>query len=295
MTIRAISSLLILGALALAAPAQASRIAFIRDGDVYTMKPDGSRVRQLTALAPDSTAAFDAWSPDGRKLAFTLFPPDAPPQIWVMNADGGNRHLLLDDPSHADFTPSFSPDGRHVVFARCPELEELGCAIHRVRLNGRRLTAITPFQADVTDWAPVYSPDGRSIAFGSFDRGGVVAATYVMKPDGSGIRRVTPPALQLLPAAWSPDGSRLASGSNCCNPNLGDIFTFKSNGSHLTQLMDTPDENDVYPTWSPSGRSIAFERVNAEATDSDVYVMGADGRHVRLIQRHARYPSWSPR
>jgi TolB protein len=295
MTIRAISSVLILGALALAAPAQASRIAFIRDGDVYTMKPDGSSVRQLTALAPDSSAAFDTWSPDGRRIAFTLFPPDAHPQIWVMNADGSKRHMLLDDPLHADFTPSFSPDGRHVIFARCPELEGLGCAIFRVRSDGRRLTAITPFRADLVDWAPVYSPDGRSIAFGSFDRGGVAAATYVMKADGSHIRRVSLPALQLLPAVWSPDGSRLASGSNCCNPNLGDIFTYKPNGSGLTQLMDTPDENDVFPTWSPSGRAIAFERVNAETTDSDVYVMRADGRHVRLIQRHARYPSWSPR
>jgi TolB protein len=295
MIIRAISSLLILGALALAAPAQASRIAFIRDGDVHTMKPDGSAVRQLTALGPDNSAAFDTWSADGRRIAFTLFPPDAPPQIWVMKADGSDRHLLLDDPFYADFTPSFSPDGRYVVFARCPELEELGCAIHRVRTDGRRLTAITPFQPDVTDWSPAYSPDGRSIAFGSFDRDGVAAATYLMKPDGSHIRRVTPPDLQLLPAAWSPDGSRLASGSNCCNPNLGDIFTFKPNGGDLTQLMDTPEENDVYPTWSPSGRSIAFERVNAELTGADVHVMRADGRHVRLIQRNARYPSWSPR
>src|SRR4051794_16795966 len=116
---RSISAALVLGVLALAAPAQASRIAFIRDGDVYSMKADGSAVRQLTALPADSSAAFDAWSPDGRKLAFSLFPPDAPVQIRVVNADGSNRHLLFDDPSHDDFTPSFSPDGRFVAFARC--------------------------------------------------------------------------------------------------------------------------------------------------------------------------------
>jgi TolB protein len=289
---RLISAALVLGALALAAPAQASRIAFIRDGDVYTMKPDGSAVQRLTTLPPGTSAAFDAWSPGARRIAFDVFPPDAPAQIWVMNADGTGLRQLLNDPAVDDFTPSFAPDGRHVIFVRC---SEIGCAVHRVRTDGSRLQSITPFQPDITDWAPTYSPDSERIAFGSFGRGGVAAATYLMHPDGTHIRRITPPDLQLLGGDWSPDGSRLTTGSNCCNPNNGDIFTFKPNGKGLTQLMDTPDENDVGSTWSPDGRSIAFERVNPEFTDSDVYVMRADGRGVRLIQTHARYPSWSPR
>ncbi len=117
--LKLIGGALILAALALAAPAQASRIAFIRDDNVFTMKPDGSAVRQLTSLPADTGAAFDAWSPDGRQIAFDRFPPDAPAQIWVMNADGSAQHLLLDDPSYDDFTPSFSPDGRFVIFTRC--------------------------------------------------------------------------------------------------------------------------------------------------------------------------------
>jgi Tol biopolymer transport system component len=116
-----------------------------------------------------------------------------------------------------------------------------------------------------------------------------------MHADGTHIRRITPPDLQILGGDWSPDGSRLTAGSNCCNPSNGDIWTFKPNGERPTQLMDTPDENDVGSSWSPDGRAIAFERVNPEFTDSDVYVMRADGRGVRLIQAHARYPSWSPR
>ena len=292
--LKLIGGALILAALALAAPAQASRIAFIRDNNVFTMKPDGSAVRQLTSLPADTGAAFDAWSPDGRQIVFDRFPPDAPAQIWVMNADGSAQHLLLDDPSYDDFTPSFSPDGHFVIFTRCPPVEGQGCAIHRVRTDGTHLKAITRFQLEVSDWAPTYSPDGGTIAFGSFSRGGVIAATYLMDADGSHIRRITPPELQLLGGDWSPDGSRLTAGSNCCNPQNGDIFTFKPSGKGLTQLMNTPDENDVGSTWSPDGSAIAFERVNPEFTDEDVYVMRADGSHVRLIQTHARYPNWSP-
>ena len=292
---RSIGAALILAALALAAPAQASRIAFIRDDNVFSMKPDGSAVRQLTSLPPDTGAAFDAWSADGRQIAFDRFPPDAPPQIWVMNADGSGQHLLLDDPAYADFVPSFSPDGRFVAFARCGQVDGVGCAIYRVRSDGTHLTAITHFQLEISDWAPTYSPDGRTIAFGSFSRGGVIAATYLMNADGSHIRPVpTPPELQLLGGDWSPDGSRLLTSSNCCNPQNGDIFTFKPNGKDFTQLMNTPDENDNGGTWSPDGSAITFERDHPDFTDADVYVMRADGSRLRLVQAHARYPNWSP-
>jgi Tol biopolymer transport system component len=292
---RLISAALVLGALALAAPAQASRIAFIRDGDVYSMKADGSAVQKLTSLPADfGAAAFDAWSPDGRKLAFDVF-PDEHAQIWVMNADGSGQHLLFDDPSADDYTPSFSPDGRFMIFTRCGHVEGV-CAIYRVRTDGTHLKAITHFQLEISDWGPSYSPDGGTIAFGSFSRRGVLASTYLMDADGSHIRPLgIPPELQLLGGDWSPDGSKLASSSNCCNPQNGDVWTVKPNGKGLTQLMDTPDENDNGGTWSPNGDALVFERTNPEFTDSDVYVMRADGSRVRLLQTHARYPNWSPR
>jgi Tol biopolymer transport system component len=211
---RLISAALVLSALALAAPAQASRIAFVRDGDVYTMQPDGSPVQRLTALPAGSTAAFVSWSPDARRLVFTVFPPDEPGETWIMHADGTGLHKLLNDPVVDDLTPSFAPDGRHVIFVRC---NEIGCAVHRVRTDGTRLQSITPFQPDIVDWAPTYSPDGERIAFGSFGRGGFDAATYLMHADGTRIRRITPPDLQILGGDWSPDGSRLTAGSNCCN------------------------------------------------------------------------------
>jgi TolB protein len=293
MLIRSITAGLILGALALAAPAQASpeRIAFVRDGDVFTMRPDGSAVKRLTALGPDRRAVFETWSPDGRRLAFTVQPADGPAEIWTMNADGSGRHRLLDDPGVDDFTPSFTPDGRHVVFVRC---SEDGCAIHRVRSDGRRLEPVAPASPGVDDWAPSYSPDGRTILFGSFGRGGVEAATYLMGARGLDVRPLGPPDLQLFPGEWAPDGSRIALYSNCCNTSNSDIWAARADGSALRQLMDTPGENEVLPTWSPRGNAIAFERVRPDFSASDVFVMRADGTRVRLLQRNARYPRWSP-
>jgi TolB protein len=296
MVIKPLAAGLLLAALVLAAPAQASRIAFIRGTDVNTMKPDGSAVRQLTSFGPDRGATLEAWSPDASMLVFDVFATDfsAPVEIWAMNADGSNQHLVLAEPDYDDFTPSFSPDGRHVIFARCSRVEGIGCGIHQMRLDGTHLTAITPIQREISDWAPIYSPDGRTIMFGGFARRGVIATTYLMDADGSHIRPIAPPELQLFPGEWSPDGSRIALGSNCCNPRNGDVWTVKPNGKGRTQLMDTPDENDVRPTWSPQGDAIAFERVRPDFSDSDAFVMRPDGSHVKQIQTHARYVRWAP-
>jgi TolB protein len=99
------------------------RIAFTSerdgDGEIYTMKPNGRGVRQLTFNAvPDGDAS---WSPDARKIAFSSerdAVPETPFQveIYTMRADGSDQtRLTFDDLS--DFLPAWSPDGRQIVFA----------------------------------------------------------------------------------------------------------------------------------------------------------------------------------
>ena len=93
--IRILSVLLATGGvlLVLAVPATATfpgkngRIAFISGPDVYTMKPDGSDVKQLTSFGSDDSAYWESWSPDGKQIVFVEFrPPDFLGQLWLMNA-----------------------------------------------------------------------------------------------------------------------------------------------------------------------------------------------------------------
>src|SRR5215831_19129002 len=75
-------------------PGNNGRIAFIFGPDIYTMNPDGSDVKQLTNVG-ESVAFWESWSPDGKQLVFNVFsPPNFVGEIWLMNADGSNQHLV---------------------------------------------------------------------------------------------------------------------------------------------------------------------------------------------------------
>jgi Tol biopolymer transport system component len=82
-------------------------IAFIREGDVYLVKPDGTNLQNLTA---DGTINALAWSPDSSRLAFS-----ADHYLGVINPDGSNLIRI------ANIQPgpvSWNPDEQTLVY--CP-------------------------------------------------------------------------------------------------------------------------------------------------------------------------------
>src|SRR6202163_2427943 len=103
------------------------------DLDVYSMNADGSDVRQLThELGYDGGAFF---SDDGKKIVYRSEQPKTPEQIadykdllshglirpgnleiWVMDADGKNKHQVTHNGA-ANFAPYWLPDGKRIIFA----------------------------------------------------------------------------------------------------------------------------------------------------------------------------------
>jgi TolB protein len=189
-----------------------SRIAFVRDGDLYVARADGSAPRRI--VRRPGFERYPAWSPDGRRIAFAANHDRGEYDIHVVRRDGRGLRRLTRTARHVEDTqPAFTPDGRHIVFAS-NRLSFFNFEIYRMRASdGGGLKRLTHHGtgadgAPGDDIHPDVSPDGKRIAFVS-DRGGGYAV-WTMATDGADLRRVVRHRrLGHAFPRFSPDGSRL--------------------------------------------------------------------------------------
>ena len=216
-----------------------SRIAFVRDQDLFVMNADGSGVRRL---AP-SASLWPRWSPDGSKIVFQGGRSGQGWDIYVINADGsGERRLTSDD--LAEFTPSFSPDGSKIVYAATGQLGVMdadGSDRHPIVNDG------SPAQ-------PAWSPDGRRIAFMATGNDGKYDI-FTVNPDGTGAKQLTTAPYGDLSPTWSPDGRRIAFSSN--RDLNGELYVMNADGGAQTRITHDPESGpgDTEPHWDPASGS----------------------------------------
>lgn len=283
-------------------PGQLAFAVDTRDGgaccrlNIATMRADGSGQRLLTHVAEGVFAQHPTWSPSGAGLVYDLQPsgPLGTTQVWAVGSDGGGAHRLVADPFFSDLEPSWSPDGRRLLFTRCrPDFS--ACALYEAAPDGTRLHELLPFQTEITNFRATFSPDGSRIAVGIRNRAGIQGAVYVLGADGSGLRRVTQPALGALDPSWTPDGRHLLFTTHCCDPAHAAVWRVGADGTGAVQLTRPGARHDFFPSASPDGRSLAFERDDPDFTGFEVWVSRADGtRAHRVGPAFSGAPAWRP-
>jgi Tol biopolymer transport system component len=289
-------------------PGPNGRIAFSDyvSGQIYAVNPDGSARTQLTHTGPNHATDWPSWSPNGKRILFSKFRLDTPSdnaRIWIMNADGTNKHQVADDAKgFRDYTPKFTPDAGQIVFTRCKPGDGV-CAIWRMHADGTHKRALTryiePPKNEAVDFDLSISPNGRRIAFTRFFSGGFFARIVVMRADGSNPHPITPPRLEGGSPDWSPSGHRIAFNSNAARSGSS-ILTVRPNGSDLQRL--TPSRfpfNDALPSYSPQGNRIAFvsDRNHPDGCCLDLFAIKPDGSGEHMIDTGLSdagllFPAW---
>jgi Tol biopolymer transport system component len=310
-----------------------TRIAFVRDRELYVMNADGSGQQRLAAEVQPVTPS---WSPDARQIAFVTN-RDGNPEIYVMNADGSDQRNVSRN-SKRDGAPTWSPDGGRIAFESWEDGEATIRVVNPDGSGQRRLTR--PGRG--AEVSPVWSPDGREIAFvrkighpapappgapGGFhivfdgylyvanadgsglrrlfrgvahpvwspDGRTIRFGRYVVNADGSGVRKL--PRDRPPPGVWSPDGRKIALvlGLRRGSPFANyEIYVVNADGSRLRRLTHRQG-GDSRPAWSPDGRHIAFRSMRDG--NPEIYVMNADGSGQRNLTRNPASDgpfAWSP-
>lgn len=158
------------------------------DFDIYIMNSDGTDQRRLT-----DRVGYDGgpwFSPDGTKIVWRAWYPETeeekarwrdamdhdyiiavPLDIWVMDADGSNKRMLVRNGA-TNWAPSWHPDGKRIVFSSNmddwrEDIKQFGhnFELYIVNLDGSGIARLT--RNKVFDSFPMFSPDGKKLVFGS--------------------------------------------------------------------------------------------------------------------------------
>jgi Tol biopolymer transport system component len=152
------------------------RIAFVRDGDIWTVGLDGRDLRRVTATA--GPEEYPDWSPDGRLVWSDTH------ALWV----DGKRLTRPPARWQEDRAPQWSPDGRWIAFASTRPGAAHG-QLYLVRPDGSGLRRLTRSRED--DGMPAWRPDSRGLVFVSNRDSGLRWELYSLELASGRTRRLT--------------------------------------------------------------------------------------------------------
>jgi TolB protein len=191
---------------------------------------------------------------------------------------GGTRRQLAVGPSD-DSAPTFSANGKRIVFARDPV--DGPRKLYTMRVDG---TGAKPLPGTLAfDYAPALAPGGQKLVFQSNRHFGP-DEIWTIRSDGTHAHALTSLGGWNGRPSYSPDGRTIVFARNDDG-----VWSMDADGGHLRRLAATEIQDG--PSFSPSGRRIAFEK------NHSVYTMRVDGSDKRRLT-HGLYfdqqPTYSP-
>jgi TolB protein len=280
---------------ATAAPAE-RHIAFERNGAVYVANLDGTNEKKI------ADGIFPAISPDGTRVAFNTVEKTSDTtyvrHMAVADVATGKVNVFKDVPSENSYYPSWTADGKQILFTTRPhEVWDLVA----INSDGTNFHLLKPgAQHEVTCYSPIWARDAQSFFCQDMTNihqiglDGKVRAQWrigriIPRGDMSGDGRID----------ISPDGKRLLlsvdmgeqSGRKDWDGPLPALWALDLESKKAIRL--TPKEVFAWDgVWIDNDNVLFLSRAAGEKDDS-IYRMSADGKNLKRLIHNARFPSVS--
>jgi|GEM_PF-530593 len=209
---------------------------------------DSTTGREVFSLPGGSNPA---WSPDGRRLAFSL---EETVEVWDLQTR--ERILGLTEPGESFSSVSWSPDGRKIAAGGA------GLVIVWDGTSGKRICVLEGHQRDRWVGALAWSPDSNRVVSGGWDQEIQVWDIEKGRETASLIGHTG----AIFSLSWSPDGRRIASSGSDLTVKVWDIVTGR-------ELLTLPSHAGRVSSvaWSPDGRQLA-----SAAADGRIRIWNAE-------------------
>lgn len=236
------------------APAAKGPILFtssFSNNRLFTVDPVTATVAQVSAGAGDYQTG--SWSADFSRITFSKGLWGG---LWTMDANGANETQVLAMPLVRSSV--FSPDGKYIAFiANVPDAQ-----VHIVELATSQVTQLTNLKG--LGLRVSWSVDGKKLLFTKEDAG--IGNLFTIAPDGTGLKQVTRcTKVYCNDGQFSPDGTQIAFIYG------GQVATIAANGANLKPVTSAADPQPHWPSWSPNGKLLAYERY--ASTQHDIWIV----------------------
>ena len=264
----------------------ASRIAYVRDGQVWVIDSDGENPRPIST---GTGALSPAWHPTGRYIAYSQFLRTGT-QIIVRDLQAGSSRSLVASPGGINLTPVFSrAEPNLMAYAHgLSEGTDIVTADWTATTPARRVTV----GRGTENVGPTFSPDGRRMAFTSGRLGH--PEVYITDVDGTNAELLTPYEFgdqnYRSSPDWSPDGRAVAFQSR-----IGGRFQVMTIALRDRAVKQhTSDGANEDPSWAPDGRHLVF--TSTRAGSRQLFVLDTESGRTRQLTHvsAARLAAWSP-
>lgn len=211
--------------------------------EVWVADLNGSNAKQLTTTGE---YIFDpSWNPAGTRIVFSVWvPANSSLEVFTVNASGGTPNQVTDTPAIDEYTPVWSPDGRHIVVSANNDHDAVfNYDLYRYDKDGthkERLTD-TPHRYESS---PDYRADGERISFTAYMSATDAADVMTMAADGTDVRNLTksfdPPVSR---AIWLANG-RIVFGARPVGQDA-EIWSIRPDGTDRDRLTTNAADDDV--------------------------------------------------